>query len=428
MPIGRLVPVLVALGAALTAVVPAPASAQPRPGPVDVIEVEGWLDPVLVDFTRRALQAAERRGGQALVVQLDSPGALVSDADLEALAFRMRHSALPVAVWVGPTGARAYGGAARLLEAAAVPGMAQGASVGRFTAQCRSRPGIVGVCPESTPLRTPRALGAREAERRGGVAVVAPTLGDFLVDLDGREVDGRVLTTARVVEQGDLQRRQPSVQVRFAKLGLLDRVLHATARPGIAYLLLVAGLLLVVFEFFTVGVGVVGAVGAACLVLASYGLAVLPTRGWALLLVLFAVAGFSIDVQAGAPRTWTAIGTAVLLVASRLLFGGGITISWLSVVLVMAGVLLFMLVGMPSMLRARFSTPTLGRESMIGEMGEATTGIDPEGTVRLRGGLWRARTHRATPIEAGLPVRVVGIDGLLLEVEPEEGGAKEFPH
>jgi membrane-bound serine protease (ClpP class) len=93
-----------------------------------------------------------------------------------------------------------------------------------------------------------------------------------------------------------------------------------------------------------------------------------------------------------------------------------------------AGTPLFMVAGMPSMVRARFSTPTIGRESMVGEMGTALADVSPEGTVEIRGAPWRARTNRATPIVAGEPVRVTGIDGLLLEVEPEEGGAKDARH
>jgi membrane-bound serine protease (ClpP class) len=63
---------------------------------------------------------------------------------------------------------------------------------------------------------------------------------------------------------------------------------------------------------------------------------------------------------------------------------------------------------------------------MVGEMGEATTAVAPEGTVRIQGALWRARTNRATPIELGDAIRVVAIDGLTLEIEPEEGGAKDY--
>ena len=87
-----------------------------------------------------------------------------------------------------------------------------------------------------------------------------------------------------------------------------------------------------------------------------------------------------------------------------------------------------MISGMPAMVRTRFSTPTIGRESMIGEMGVALSGVDPEGTVQVRGAPWRARTNRATPIQAGDPVRVVAVDGSLLEVEPETGGARDAHH
>jgi membrane-bound serine protease (ClpP class) len=76
--------------------------------------------------------------------------------------------------------------------------------------------------------------------------------------------------------------------------------------------------------------------------------------------------------------------------------------------------------------RSRFSTPTIGREGMIGEMGEAVRAVAPEGVVRVREALWRAFTNRATPIAQGDPVRVVGIQGTLLEVEPEEGGARDY--
>ena len=154
----------------------------------------------------------------------------------------------------------------------------------------------------------------------------------------------------------------------------------------------------------------------------------LPTNVLALTLIALGVFGYSVDVQAGAPRAWTGIGAVSLLIGSWRLFPGDLAVAWWEIVLVSVGVALFMLSGMTSMLRARFSTPTIGRESIIGEMAEATTGIDPEGMVDLRGGTWRARTNRATPIPAGERVRVVAVDGLLLEVEPETGGAKDAGH
>jgi membrane-bound serine protease (ClpP class) len=138
--------------------------------------------------------------------------------------------------------------------------------------------------------------------------------------------------------------------------------------------------------------------------------------------------GYAIDVQAGAPRAWTVIGTAALGIGGLGLYGQGLRPSPLVLVAVFGGVAVMMVTGMPAVVRSRFSTATIGREAMVGEEGAALADVDPEGTVEVRGARWRARTNRSTPIAAGDPVRVVAIDGLLLEVEPTEGGAKDAHH
>jgi membrane-bound serine protease (ClpP class) len=369
---------------------------------IDVVEVKGRIDNVVGDFLRRAILSATEAESEVLVIQLDSPGVLLSRSEFATLVERIRVSPVPVAVWVGPTGATASGATAALLAGAAIAGMAPGTKVA--------------------------GLGPDDALARGLVATTDPTLGEFVVGLDGRDAGGKVLRTARVVPEGELLRRQQAGQVRFAKLGLTERLLHLTADPPVAYLLLMIGLLLIVFEFFTAGVGVAGVTGAVSLILSAYGLAVLPTNPVGLALVALGVFGYSVDVQAGAPRVWTGIGAVSLFIGSRQLFPGDLAVPWLVIVMMSGAVALFMLSGMTAMLRARFSTPTIGRESIIGQMGDATTGIDPEGMVDLMGGKWRARTNRATPIPAGERIRVVAIDGLLLEVEPESGGAKDAHH
>ena len=379
-----------------------PAAAQEEANLIDVVEVSGRIDPVVADFLRRAMDRAAEAQSEVLVVQLDTPGVLLSRNEFARLVEELRVSAVPVVVWVGPTGASAGGPTAAILAAAAISGMAPGTKVA--------------------------GLGPEEARARGLVSRIDPTLGEFVVNLDGQDAGGKVLRTARVVPEGELLRRQQAGRVRFAKLGLTERLLHLTADPRVAYLLLMVGLLLIVFEFFTAGIGVAGVTGAVSLILSAYGLAVLPTNPLGLALIALGVFGYAVDVQAGAPRAWTGIGAVSLVIGSWRLFPADLAVPWYEIVAMSAAVALFMVSGMTAMLRARFSTPTIGRESMIGQMGEATTGIDPEGMVDLRGGTWRARTNRATPIPAGERIRVVAIDGLLLEVEPETGGAKDAGH
>ena len=135
-------------------------------------------------------------------------------------------------------------------------------------------------------------------------------------------------------------------------------------------------------------------------------------------------AGFAVDVQTGVPRVWSGIATASLAVGSVILYDG-LSLSWITLLVAIGGVALAMIGGMPAMVRTRFSTPTIGREWMVGELGTAQSRIAPEGIVSVRDAPWRARTNRATPIDAAAPVRVVSIDGLLLEVEPLEGAARD---
>ena len=132
---------------------------------------------------------------------------------------------------------------------------------------------------------------------------------------------------------------------------------------------------------WTALVGVAGLVGAGCFVMSCYGLAVLPVRPWALALLVIALFGFAIDVQTGVPRVWSGIGVGALVIGSFTLYDG-FELSWITLLVGIVGVTLAMVAGMPAMVRTRFSTPTIGREWMIGEEGEAVTTVSPEPATR----------------------------------------------
>jgi membrane-bound serine protease (ClpP class) len=204
-------------------------------------------------------------------------------------------------------------------------------------------------------------------------------------------------------------------------------VQHLLISPATAYFLILAGLALAVFEFFAASVGFAAAVGALAIVGSLYGFSHLPVHWWAVGLLMLATLGFAIDAQSGGSRFWTVTGVGALVAGSFLLYGGDSELrpAWWLVLLVVAGTILFYVFAVPSFLRARFSTPTIGREGMIGEMGTAAVAVDPDGVVLVLGARWRARTNRATPIPAGDAVRVVAVEGPVLEVEPETGGARD---
>jgi membrane-bound serine protease (ClpP class) len=381
-------------------------------GFVAVVKVSGLLDPVMVDFVEDSIRQAEAEGAVALVLQANSTDAVVSDGRMIRLLEAMKASSVPVDVWVGPSGSDLTGAPAQLVGAAGQVGMAPGTSLGDA-----GTPLVEGLDMARLAPLADRTLNAQEAADLGVTSFAAPTIGDFLVNLPDVET--------REITQGEETRREPITQVQFGQLSLVDQLMHTVASPAVAYLLLVVGLALIIFELFTAGVGVAGVVGAGSLVLACYGLAVLPVRWWALALLVASMLAFAVDVQTGVPRFWTGAGIALFVVGSLFLFDGP-SLSWITLLVGIVGVVLAFVGGMPSMVRTRFSTPTIGREWMIGELGRAVTSVDPDGVVQIRDALWRAATNRATPIDELDRVRVIGIDGLVLEVEPEEGGARDY--
>jgi membrane-bound serine protease (ClpP class) len=379
---------------------------------VAVVQVSGRLDPVLVDFVDGEIRDTAGTCAVAVVLQLNSSGAVGNEGGVDDLVTTIEESPVPVAVWVGPTGNRATGAAVDLLAAADVTGVADPRASIEVTAGLLTARGV-----EPTDLGSTDVGDRVNAERALELDLVdtdAAAIGDFVIQLPGVET-----------EINDDGRAEPVTTARFSKLPILGQLMHTVSSPAVAYLLFVIGLSLLVFELFTAGVGLAGVVGAGSLLLGCYGLASLPVQPLGVGLLLLAMFGYAVDIQTGVPRAWSGIATVAFVLGSLVLFDG-VSLSWVTLIIGIAGISLAMLSGMPTMVRSRFSTPTLGREWMVGEMGQARTPIAPDGVVTVRDAPWRARTNRATPIAKDDPIRVVAIDGLVLEVEPEEGAAQDY--
>ena len=407
--------------------------------PVDLQEVSGLLDEIQADAIEKALVRSADAGSQALILQVNTRGAVIPRERMVELLEKIAASEVPVAIWVGPSGSRLYGMAAQMLAAADVTAMAPGSRIGKMGTPV-SAEGVTFDFGASTDLLQTETLGFADARKTGAlmfasIDVGVPVLKNMVFTLDGLTVDGpnsktTVLDTVAESLDGTGQVVREATTVRFFKLGLLPRLFHTVASSPVTYLLLVIGLSLLIFEFFTAGIGIAGLVGAVCSVLACFGLAELPIRGAALVAMLLAMVAFAVDVQVGVPRLWTGVGLVLFSFGSFFLFrdvdGASLRPSWITLLVGIGGAALTYIVGMPSMTRTRFGTPTIGREWMVGSQGVALDDISPEGTVRVHEGAWRARTNRATPIERGATVNVVAIDGVTLEVEPLEGAAKDY--
>lgn len=385
------------------------------PGIVPVIQVSGLLDPVLADYLTEAIERGNRDGATVIVLQIDSHGSVLDQDRLDELAETIVNSDAPVTAWVGPSRARALGAVAQLVGLSERVGVAPGARLGETGPQVLSTEKYGTIWGDNAALLSDRTLNHEQVIEAGIAPQAAAIVGEFVLTLADFGVE------AVAVDNGT----QIAQTVRFERLGIVEQQLHTVASPPVAYLLFITGLGLFIFEFFTAGVGVAGIIGAGCFLLGTYGLGVLPTRTWAIVVLVLAMLAFAIDVQTGIPRFWTGVGVVLFIIGSIWLYDG-VSMSWITLLVGIGSMLVAMITGMPTMVRTRFSTPTIGRDWMVGEAGTAVEAVAPDGVVKIRDALWRARTNRATPVTIGDEIRVVAIDGLVLEVEPATGGAKDY--
>jgi membrane-bound serine protease (ClpP class) len=419
----------------LSAVVSAsPAAADAAGASVDIVKVQGVIDPALAGYVRGAVEQAER-AGSTVILQIDSGGSYGAQAT--ALARLVRGASVPVIGWVGPSGATVQGGALFLLYSTSVAAMAPGAGIGParpFDLAARASrertsdaaaagsalealaPGAGATSEGVTRLVDGAELAAQPARDAGAIALVAQDIPTLLRDLDGRTV--RTSKGTKIL--ATLSRPGRPVDVRFHEIGPVRRTLHAVSTPVAVYVLLVLGIWGVAFEFTQPGLGLAGIGGGVFLAFAAYGLAVIPVH-WVGIVLLLAGTGLQgLDVMIRRLGALSIAGTALFVAGSVWAWWGvapNIDLpAWLIALFAASGLLLFGF-GFTVALKARERVRT-AQIGLVGLVGEVRTDLNPEGGVYVKGALWRGRSNNGR-IPKGTRVRVRGIDGLILRVEPD---------
>ena len=419
---------LVAL-AVLASLLTAPAVAT-AVAPVDLIRIEGVINPVTLRLIESALDRARTDGAQALIVQLDTPGGL--ERSMRAIAQRMLNAEVAVIVYVAPTGARAASAGVFITLAAHVSAMAPATNIGA------AHPVALGggVDKESMKkiendaaafIRTialQRGRNAEWAEKavRQSVSITErEAVGLKVVDLVAESVpelldkiDGRTVKTTR----GPVTLATRNAVVRPIEIGFRDRFLNVITDPNVAYVLMMLGMLGLFFELSNPGVVLPGVIGGISLILAFFAFQSLPINYAGLLLILFGIVLLVAEIKIVSHGILAMGGIVAMALGSLMLFDSpelGFRISWWVVaptVGATAGLFLFVVtVGV----RALARRPMLGTSGLMGQTAVARGALAQEGQVAVHGELWNAIAE-GDPVADGTPVRIVGVEGLTLRV------------
>lgn len=406
------------------------------------IVVDGTINPAVAEFVGESIARAAAAGAPALVVQLDTPGGLLTSA--RAVVKEVLAAPVPVIVYVAPSGAGAGSAGVFVTLAAHVAAMAPGTSIGAahpVGGQGEDIEGALGEKIESftaafsesiarqrgrnvewaaKAVRESVSATAEQALELSVVDVVARDLDELVARADGREVD--VAGTRRRLTLAAARGPDGRVRVVDWEMRLGQRLLNVLADPNIAYLLMMAGLLGLYVEFTHPGFGLPGVVGAICLLLALTALHVLPVNYGGLALLLLGVA--LLVAEAFLPTFGLAgIGGIVAFVLGSLFLfhteGTGIGVSRGVIAGAGGAVVVCMLTIGTLVARAQWSRAASGREGMVGTVGMVRRALAPHGTVLVRGEYWTAVSDEA--IAVGEPVEVTAVEGMVLRVRHAPG-------
>jgi membrane-bound serine protease (ClpP class) len=399
---------------------------------VVTLRLDDTIQPISEDYFNRALDHAVNIKADALLIELDTPGGLLSTT--RTIVGRIGASPVPVIVYVAPQGSRAGSAGFFLLEAADIAAMAPGTNAGAShpvvegaklddtmkqkiendtAALLRSYTAQRGRNPQAAEdaVRNSKSYTAQEAKQLGLVDLIAPDRTALLNQIDGRTITR--MNGAKTVlhtKNATLDTVTPTLR---------DRVLSRLMNPDLAVLMLVVGGLLIYLEFNAPGTIIPGALGTLLVLLSLFALNLLPVHYTAVMLLLAAAVLMVLEVKFTSHGVLALAGIICLVLGMLTLVAGPVPEMRVHATTAIAAGVAFGLITVFLVrlaVRARRNKSIMGVDALLGQIAVVIKPLEPIGQVLVHGELWEA--HSPTPVPRDARVRVTAVSGLTLTVEP----------
>lgn len=443
----------------LLLLLPLVASLQERPtGAVHILTLDGAIGPAVSSWFVERMRVAQAEGAHLVVLQMDTPGGL--DTAMRDIIQAILDSSVPVATFVHPQGARAASAGTYILYASHIAAMAPATNLGAAT------PVQVGMPSAPTPdlsgddsdkaensdtengnAGSPGNLSATErkaindatayiralAERNGRNAEWAATavtqaaslsaseaLADGVIDLIARDLDDllRQLQGWQVSTSGGELTLEPAGKpLVYVEMDWHTRILTVLTNPSLILILGMIGLYGLIIEFYSAGFGLGGITGIICLLLAAYGLQLLPVNYAGLGLILLGLALMVGEALVPSFGLLGVGGIVAFLIGGVMLVDTEVDVFQVSTPLLLAVAVFsaaLLILTLRLFMRIKQRPLVSGLTQIKGQIGESLADFSGEGMVRVHGEIWQAVTD--TPLQAGEKVRVLDAEGLQLKV------------
>ena len=410
-----------------------------------ILTIDGVINPVAASYLRENIHSAENTNVECLILQMDTPGGLMSS--MRDIIKEILNSEVPVAVYVSPRGAQSASAGVFITVAAHFAAMAPGTNIGAAHPVNMGGGGspFGGEKPDSADTKTMlekvtndavaqiRSLAHQhgrnaqwledavrksvsiteiEAVKLKVVDYVAKNLDDYIEYLDGKVAK---------LPSGDKILATHEAKIINKPMGLHRKILDVISEPNIAYLLMILGFYGLFFEIRSPGAIFPGVLGGIFLILAFFAFQVLPINYAGLALIIVGIILFILEIKIVSYGLLTIGGLISMILGSMMLFNveeapqALYRVSLAVIIPVVICTLLFFVVALSYVVKAHKHKPTTGQEGIVGETGIATTDISPAGTVKVHGEIWRAQATQ--PILKGAQIIVKAVERMILTVE-----------
>jgi membrane-bound serine protease (ClpP class) len=402
--------------------------------PIVSMRLDGVVDPFMADYIKGGIQAAQQEGASNVLLTMDTPGGL--DSSMREIVQAISTSSIPVICYTSPEGARAASAGTFIMQSCTLAAMAPGTAIGA------AHPvGVSGVIEQKKVTNDAVALitslaethhrnpswaekavrdaissSAQDALKLHVIELVEPTTSDLLHAADGMKAyngAGKVVTV-----------HTAGAALQARDLGVGASILHGLLSPDFAFIFFYLGLGLIVAGFLHHPVALI--FGIISLVLSFVALGMLPVNLIGIVLLLASAGFFLLELKHPGLGLPAVAGVITLVLGALFLFNPHVPnahVSWAVIAAVAIITTFFFVWVVGATMRARLLPRRTGREQLVGQEGVVTSDLTPTGVVQLGGERWSAKSSGG-PLTIGMKVRVIGVDGLTLQVEPVMGRTK----